>query len=138
MRKSTPVATGLVLSALITAAPPAVGELTVIYEHPGSRPMTDFLNVAGRNTKRQLIPEPPARLSGVMDVRDLLPIHSPGLTPGPVAARAHELPVTQPLFLIGADPLSKAWLARHRLKLESLGAVPVEMSLPHTGLVLQR
>ena len=103
------------------AASPAAGELTVIYEHPDSRPITDFVE-----PRRSTRPEPvtaPAKPLGVWDMRALLPIRSPGLTPGPVSTRTHKLPVTQPLFLIGADDLSKAWLTRHRPRLEALGAV---------------
>ena len=123
MKKCTRAAPGLALSTLVMAASPAMGELTVIYQHPGSRPITDFLNVPLRNKQRQLVSDPPVGSSGVWDVQALLPIRSPGLSPGPVAARTHELPVAQPLFLIGADPLSKTWLVRHRPQLESLGAV---------------
>ena len=102
-------------------ASPAAGELTVIYEDPASRPITDFLEP--RPPGRPAPATPPAVPSGVWDVQALLPIRSPGLTPGPVTSRSHTLPVTQPLFLIGADDLSKAWLARHRRQLEALGAV---------------
>jgi len=52
-----------------------------------------------------------------------LPIRSPGLTPGPVAVREHKLSLAQPVFLIGADELSKVWLAKNRARLEALGAI---------------
>ena len=111
----------VILSVLAITTSPTAGELTVIYEQPGTRPITDFLE-----PRRAVGPErrtAPAKPSGVWDVRALLPIRSPGLTPGPVARRVLEIPVTQPLFLIGADDLSKAWLTRHRPRLEALGAV---------------
>lgn len=111
----------VILSVLLTAASAAVGELTVIYAHPDSRPMTDFL--APRPSPRHAPAAAPTIPSGVLDPRRLLPIRSPGLSPGPVTSRTLTLPIVQPLFLIGADDLSKAWLAGHRSRLEALGAV---------------
>lgn len=53
-----------------------------------------------------------------------LPVRTPGVSPGPVRARPVDLPqLPRPLFLIGADELSKAWLARHRAVLKKHGAV---------------
>jgi integrating conjugative element protein (TIGR03765 family) len=123
MNHSFVLALGLVVGTLVTTASLAAGELTVIHEHPGSRPITDFLHVPRKTAKQQPVPAPPAQPAGVMDLRTLLPIQSPELTPGPVAARAHALPVAQPLFLIGTDRRSIAWLTRHRPRLEALGAV---------------
>lgn len=66
-----------------------------------------------------------------LTVEDLLPIKTPEMSPGPVAARAlsapgtapPNAPGTRPLFLIGADPRSRRWLAQHRTRLKELGAV---------------
>jgi integrating conjugative element protein (TIGR03765 family) len=109
----------VLLLATFVAAAPAAGELTVIHEARGSRPITDFMGTPNRRTTAIPLSQPLA----VWDVRALLPIHSPGLTPGPVAAREHTLPLAQSFFLIGADALSRAWLVRHRMRLEALGAV---------------
>lgn len=108
----------VILAALLAVAP-AIGELTVIHEAPGTRPLSDFLGTSSRTSTQMPRPQPPA----AWDLRTLLPIHSPGLTPGPVAGRQHALSLAQPVFLIGADALSKAWLARHRARLEALGAI---------------
>ena len=108
----------VILAALLAVAP-AVGELTVIHEAPGTRPLSDFLGTSSQTPTRSPLPQLPK----AWDPRNLLPIHSPGLTPGPVAPREHNLSLAQPVFLIGADELSKAWLARHRARLEALGAI---------------
>jgi integrating conjugative element protein (TIGR03765 family) len=114
----SPFGRAVILAALL-AVVPAMGELTVIHEAPGTRPLSDFLGKSGQTPTPRPLPQPPA----AWDLRSLLPIHSPGLTPGPVAAREHALSLAQPVFLIGADALSKAWLARHRARLEALGAI---------------
>jgi integrating conjugative element protein (TIGR03765 family) len=117
-RRVSPFGRAVILAALL-AAVPAMGELTVIHEAPGTRPLSDFLGTSGQTPTPRPLPQAPA----AWDLRSLLPIHSPGLTPGPVAAREHALSLAQPVFLIGADELSKAWLARHRARLETLGAI---------------
>ena len=49
---------------------------------------------------------------------------SPGLTPGLVKSRAIRLVgLISPLFLVGDDPLSLEWLARHQPRLQRLGAI---------------
>lgn len=64
-------------------------------------------------------PAPPVSL-----MNDLLPIRTPELSPGDVAARPLQRPaLTRPLFLIGSDARSLAWLTRHRARLLSLQAV---------------
>jgi integrating conjugative element protein (TIGR03765 family) len=66
-----------------------------------------------------------------LTVEDLLPIKTPEMTPGPLTARALNLPGAlsgrvvgaRPLFLIGADALSQRWLAQHRARLKEISAV---------------
>ncbi|WP_235366104.1 integrating conjugative element protein [Pseudomonas plecoglossicida] len=52
----------------------------------------------------------------------VLPVHSTRLTPGEVPRRALDLPGMAPLFLIGADAASLAWLTQHAPALKRLGA----------------
>lgn len=52
----------------------------------------------------------------------VLPVHSARLTPGEVPRRALDLPGMVPLFLVGADAASLAWLAQHAPALRRLGA----------------
>ncbi len=52
----------------------------------------------------------------------VLPVHSARLTPGEVPRRVLDLPGLVPLFLVGADATSLAWLAQHASTLKRLGA----------------
>ena len=70
--------------------------------------------------QRPVIAPPPL---GAADPEALLPIQSPGLTPGAVQASAHERPFARPFFLIGSDAQSRQWLQEHRDRLKALGAV---------------
>lgn len=78
-----------------------------------------------------LVPTPPAMATESVapverpDPRALswvLPVHSARLTPGAVPHRALELPGMVPLFLVGADAASLAWLTQHAPALKRLGA----------------
>lgn len=52
----------------------------------------------------------------------VLPVHSKRLTPGDVPRRKLDLPGMVPLFLVGGDNASLAWLAQHAPALKRLGA----------------
>lgn len=52
----------------------------------------------------------------------VLPVHSAHLTPGDVPRRALNLPGITPLFLVGQDPASLAWLSQHAQALQDLSA----------------
>lgn len=52
----------------------------------------------------------------------VLPIHSARLTPGDVPSRGLHLPGMVPLFLIGEDAASLAWLTQRAPALKRLGA----------------
>lgn len=69
-------------------------------------------------------PTPPLPRATAVTTADMLPVISPGLTPGPVKSRAIRLVgLISPLFLVGDDPLSLEWLARHQPRLQRLGAI---------------
>jgi integrating conjugative element protein (TIGR03765 family) len=106
----------------------ARAEIEVIYDSGKTEPLAPYLEVFGEAPARAQIqrPQRPAELGGA-DVSRLLPIRSPGLTPGPVMRRPVSLPnngtLTRPFFLIGSDETSRSWLAAHRDWLETIGAV---------------
>ena len=60
---------------------------------------------------------------GAAELERLLPIRSPGLTPGRVARLDSKRPFARPFFLIGSDGLSREWFATHRDRLAEIGAV---------------
>lgn len=69
-------------------------------------------------------PTPALPRATAITTADMLPVISPGLTPGLVKSRAIRLVgLISPLFLVGDDPLSLEWLARHQPRLQRLGAI---------------
>jgi len=113
----------IVLVAVFAPSLAAAG-LTVIYDSGDTRPLAPYLEVFetnGAEPARAPLPKPPAL--GAADLNHLLPIRSPGLTPGMVERRTKSRPFTRPFFLIGSDPLSRDWLATHRDRLAEIGAV---------------
>lgn len=71
------------------------------------------------------LPRPPDRRFGEAD---MLPVRSERLSPGDVARRVIHAPGLTPVFLVGDDDRSRAWLRQRAPTLRDLGAV---------GLVVQ-
>ena len=97
--------------------------LTVIYDSGDTTPIAPLLDPF-QSTETA----PPQRQSqrpqlGAADLKSLLPIRSPGLTPGPIQQSSHDRPFLRPFFLIGADSLSRQWLLKHRARLKQISAV---------------
>lgn len=112
------------LSASVGAAP------NVIYDNGQTKSLQPFFESLRGEAPQPDTRQAPSGIAG-LTVEDLLPIKTPEMTPGPVQARALELPAgyqaspigARPLFLIGADSLSRHWLLQHRARLGELGAV---------------
>lgn len=115
---------GVILLAVVVWSHIAKAELDIIYDSGATSPLAPLLEVFGDSSDRS--PSQPGDL-GAADVANLLPIRSPGLTPGPVSARRHGWPhqgaISRPLFLIGSDSRSRQWLIDHRDRLRSIHAV---------------
>ena len=103
----------------------AAADLVVLYDSGRSWPIEPYLEPlllpAQKSDSRQSgsirpLPDPP-------DPKTLLPIRSPGLTPGPVTPREFKVPIPVAFFMIGSDDESLRWLANHRKTLLTLGAV---------------
>ncbi|MEW5756470.1 MAG: integrating conjugative element protein [Pseudomonadota bacterium] len=114
---------GSVLIGLALTPVLAWSQVTVIYHSGDTRPLAPYLEVF--NGAEPITKRPPMRGSklGAADVRVLLPIRSPGLSPGPVQAKPHDRPFSRPFFLIGSDERSRQWLVKHRDRLQTIGAV---------------
>ncbi|HDS1738573.1 TPA: integrating conjugative element protein [Pseudomonas putida] len=67
----------------------------------------------------------------------VLPVHSARLTPGEVPRRMLDLQGMVPLFLVGADAASLAWLTQHAPALKQLGANGLAVEVPDAA-ALQR
>ena len=129
---------GLLLSLGLSAK--ALAELTVIYDTGQTQPLAPLLEPlladdspsSGPTVSSTLDPSSnPLSSDGPADLRNLLPVRSPGLTVGDIAGSALRPEVLallaqgnpRPLYLIGSDATSLRWLASHRDVLEDLGAV---------------
>lgn len=78
------------------------------------------------------VPQPPKR--GVSEA-NMLPVRSALLTPGDVAPQVIQAPGLAPLFLVGDDDRSHAWLRQHHAALQALGAVGLVVNVASpTGL----
>ncbi len=114
-----------VIGVVIGLSPTLAGAaLTVIHDSGDTQPIAPFLDAF--ETTETTAPQSPAiqlPQLGAADLTSLLPIHSPGLTPGSVQPKSHDRPFTRPFFLIGSDALSRQWLLVHRGRLKEIGAV---------------
>ena len=108
------------LLSLMSLATPVWCAVTVIADVGPTQPLAPLLEVF--NARAAPWDRPPARRS-IADPAALLPIRSPGLAPGIEPARAISLPLTRPVFLVGADAASLRWLTDHHQQLVDSGAV---------------
>ncbi len=115
---------------LMVAARAFAAPLTVIYDSGDTQPLAPFLDVFRESPEDKRADAATANSLGAAEFRQLLPITSPQLTPGPVAAKKISRPFTAPMFLIGSDPLSARWLIQHRARLVKLGAVGLIVEVP--------
>ena len=127
IRVRSVLSTAVLLSALTMPAL-AVGALAVIHDSGETYSLAPFFEVFDEDADRPegpsaspIPPSPPAM--GAAELERLLPIRSPGLTPGRVARRDSKRPFARPFFLIGADGLSREWFGTHRNRLAEIGAV---------------
>jgi len=98
-------------------------ELTVIFDNGRAKPVSVFLGPMATAEQDHRGTSPSIGALGAADMQVLLPIHSPGLTPGAIETRAYLPSFARPFFLIGSDEWSKRWLEQHREILKQLGAV---------------
>lgn len=82
--------------------------------------------------------EPPAHIevqaapSQAFSEADMLPVKSALLSPGRVERRSIQAPGLQPLFLVGDDELSQAWLRERAASLLTLNAVGLVVNVDTT------
>jgi integrating conjugative element protein (TIGR03765 family) len=98
-------------------------ELIVICDSGDTRPLGPLLEVFAADEPPVPRADPHRPNLGAADLDRLLPIQSPGLTPGQVERRHLDIKFARPFFLIGTDPVSRQWLRAHRAELLRIGAV---------------
>lgn len=123
--------THLTVAVLLSIASMSVqAELTVVTDLGGTSTEAYFegINNQGEGTALQAAPAsvPVTPMMG-------LPVITPELTPGKVAARALNLAGMRPMFLIGDDELSRRWLSLRRDTLVQLNAVGLVVNVATEG-----
>lgn len=99
--------------------------LIVVEDRGGASalPYYEALNLQSRSdmtSPRIKIPRPPAN---AFNESAMLPVRSLRLSPGDVTRRVIEAPGLPPLFLVGDDERSRAWLRQRAQHLHELNAV---------------
>ena len=114
---------GIVASCLLVTTSLALAELTVVFDNGQARPLSDFLGPLESDKPDTVPPNSEKSPLGAANVESLLPIRSPGLTPGKITPREHSVPFAHSFFLIGSDAISERWLTENREALKRMGAV---------------
>ncbi|QYN03654.1 integrating conjugative element protein [Pseudomonas protegens] len=78
-----------------------------------------------------------ADLSKFADEAWILPVRSSHLSPGQITPRALNIPGLRPLFLVGEDPQSLAWLRQHAAELHEMGAAGLAVEVADTEALVR-
>lgn len=117
----------VLLGPSISFAQAARQPLIVVEDKGGvsALPYYRGLNLQPRASKMSQTPplESPAPPMSRYSEADMLPVRSTLLTPGWVERRVIEAPGLRPVFLVGDDEHSRAWLGERADVLRTLGAV---------------
>ncbi len=114
----------LAIAGPVLAAAPG---LVVVHDSGRTVPIAQYLAAfTAADASADTATSPPAQI----ELPLTLPVRTPSMRPSPMTAAVpwrHPPWLMAPLFLIGDDPLSRAWLSAHRTQLARAGA---------TGLVV--
>lgn len=118
------LATTLLALATTSNSDHTAKPLIVVEDRGGTSALLYYeaLDLQSRPEEPALEIEAPPVPTDSFSEADMLPVQSTLLTPGPVGRRVIQAPGLPPLFIIGNDELSLAWLRRHAGRLKSLGA----------------
>ncbi|WP_446027544.1 integrating conjugative element protein [Lelliottia amnigena] len=125
----------LVLSLIawppFTSAEQPASPLLVVEDHGGSSALPYYEALIPHP---ETLPAPPtAATPQSFSEAPMLPARSLRLTPGHVVLRTHRIPGLRPLFLLGDDNRSRAWLNQRRDRLQQLGAVGLVVNVESLG-----
>lgn len=118
----------LLLSPLTLAVHAADQPLIVVEDRGGTSALPYYQSLDPQpDSPSQALPLPHVELplppGDNASEADMLPVRSVLLSPGTIDRRIIQAPGLHPLFLIGEDERSRAWLQRHADTLRGLGAV---------------
>ena len=120
----------LVLATVVSLALPVNADqhatLTVIEDRGGSSALPYYQDIA---------PEPTNSPPVVTGVRagGAFPVATPELSPGPVQGRVINAAGLQPMFIVGDDPASQAWLKQKLPQLQGLQAVGLAVNVSNAA-----
>ena len=98
-----------------TLSPIAQAEPIVLYDSGSGRTIRDYLVQPDWDAERTRVEKTAIQPNPDLLRRRLFPVHTPELTPGPVAVRSIQLAhLPRPIFLIGNDSRSLNWLVQYR------------------------
>ncbi|HIH5818366.1 TPA: integrating conjugative element protein [Proteus mirabilis] len=119
---------------LFCAAGGSQAALTVVADY-GGQPAAPFYD-AINNAPNEWTAKPASRpLPSVMAPSMVLPVETLEMTPGEVDDRVLHLPGIGALYLVGDDPLSRAWLTQHAAQLNAMNAAGMVVNVKsETGL----
>jgi integrating conjugative element protein (TIGR03765 family) len=114
----------------------AFAQLTVLYDSGRTLPIAPYLEslqpIAAKGQSAKVgNPSSETERLGAAQISNLLPIRSPGLSPGEASSTTLSRETltrlaqgnARPFFLVGSDALSQRWLMTHRAQLKKIGAV---------------
>lgn len=129
MKASFPHYVSLVLTLLFSQTVLAAPALIVVEDRGGSPAQAYYeaLDLQSENAVPAPAQSPRSQQTPYSEA-DMLPVRSRLLTPGTVTPRAIHAAGLTPLFVIGDDLRSRAWLKQHRERLRTIHAM---------GLVVQ-
>ncbi len=121
---------------LLSLPDPSWAQLTVIYDSGHTESLAPYLKTLQPADSPHLAPVAgnltlDSDLMGAALLSNLLPIRSPGLTPGEISSHTVSETIQKrlamgnapPFFIIGSDDMSLRWLQSHRAALQRMGAV---------------
>lgn len=109
------------LCCWLTAA--NAGTLIVVEDRGGTSALPYYQGLAPAPQTNQ--PPPTAGVRGT----GAYPVRTPQLSPGQLQGRVINAPGLQPVFLVGDDPMSRAWLLQRREDLQRLQAVGLAVNV---------
>lgn len=138
------LAAAIGLLSAATAAVQAASEPLIVVEDRGSvsaLPYYQALNPQDSDRTTPPVPAPAPRIGSAADAEAaMLPVRSARLSPGDEPRRVIRAPGLTPLFLVGDDDRSRAWLRQRHAALRELRAVGlvVNVASPETLAALRR
>ncbi len=127
MRRLLVVSVMAAVTCLLAGFPSSAQQsppLIVVEDHGGvsALPYYEALDLQPATTPQTPLTEAPRPPPRRFSEADMLPVRSARLAPGEVQPRAIQAPGLTPLFLVGDDDRSRAWLRAHAPRLRELHA----------------